>query len=65
MDRQHKILRSLNFEEMGQREETIKDAHKATLNWVLENNETKFLDCLEAEKGIYWVKGKVRILEFK
>jgi hypothetical protein len=62
VDRQQKILRSLIFEEMEQREETIKDAHIATLNWMVEKNETMFIDWLEAEKGVYWLKGKVSVV---
>jgi hypothetical protein len=53
------ILQTLLFEEMEQREETIKDAHKATLDWMFEKEEVKFMKWLETEKGIYWVKGKV------
>jgi hypothetical protein len=44
------------FEEMWQREEAIKDAHKITLNWIFEKNEIKFMGWLEAEDGIYWPK---------
>lgn len=59
--RQQIILQTLVFEEMEQREETIKDAHKATLDWMFEEKETHFAELLEVEKGIYWVKGKVRL----
>lgn len=54
------ILRSLLFEQIFQREENIKDAHQATLDWMFEKNETKFMNWLETGKGIYWVRGKVR-----
>jgi hypothetical protein len=59
---QQKILESLIFEEMEQREENIKDAHKTTLDWIFKRNDTKFVNWLETENGIYWVRGKVRIL---
>ena len=57
---QQAILQTLLFEEMEQREESIKDAHKATLDWMFQKNGTKFKEWLESEKGIYWVRGKVR-----
>jgi hypothetical protein len=53
------ILQTLLFEQMEQREENIKDAYKTTLDWLFEKNETRFMDWLESEQGIYWVKGKV------
>jgi TolA-binding protein len=56
---QQAILQTLLFEEMEQRHETIKDAHKATLDWMFEPNKMKFVEWLETESGIYWVKGKV------
>jgi hypothetical protein len=56
---QQAILQTLLFEEILQREETIKDAHKATLDWMFEKNNTKFVEWLEFKEGIYWVKGKV------
>jgi hypothetical protein len=56
---QQTILQTLLFEEMEQREEAIKDAHKTTLDWMFERNETKFMNWLETGNGIYWVKGKV------
>lgn len=58
---QQKILQTLIFEEMEQREESIKDAHKTTLDWVFKKNETQFMNWLKTEKGIYWVRGKVRV----
>ena len=56
---QQAVLQTLLFEEILQREETIKDAHKATLDWMFEKNKTKFMEWLEFKEGIYWVKGKV------
>ncbi|KAH8745708.1 hypothetical protein BGZ57DRAFT_936187 [Hyaloscypha finlandica] len=55
---QQDVLQSLVFEEMKQREETIKDAHEMTLDWMFENPETGFMGWLKAESGIYWVRGK-------
>lgn len=59
MKHQQEVLQSLVFEEMKQREETIKDAHEMTLNWMFEKPETGFMNWLEADGGIYWVRGKV------
>jgi hypothetical protein len=56
---QQAILQTLLFEGIVQREETIKDAHEATLDRMYENAEIKFVEWLEFEGGIYWVKGKV------
>lgn len=60
LPQQQSILQTLIFEEMEQREETIKDAHKKTLDWMFERNEISFMEWLESEEEIYWVKGKVR-----
>ncbi|PMD42737.1 hypothetical protein L207DRAFT_553693 [Hyaloscypha variabilis F] len=55
---QQAILQTLLFEQMEQREENIKDAHKATLDWMFQKNGAKFMEWLETEEGIYWVRGK-------
>lgn len=62
---EQQILESLVFEEMQLREEAIKDAHKITLDWMFEKGELKFMDWLEAENGIYWIKGKLRSVNSK
>jgi len=59
VDQQQRALQSLVFESMKQREEKIKDAHKSTLTWIFREPETRFMEWLAAENGIYWVKGKV------
>lgn len=56
---QQSRLQTLLFEEMEQREESIKDAHKTTLDWMFEKKKTNFMNWLETEKGVFWVKGKV------
>jgi hypothetical protein len=58
VEREQKILKSLTFKAMKQRQEKIKDAHKRTLGWIFKKPETGFLDWLQTENGIYWVKGK-------
>jgi hypothetical protein len=61
-EQEPQILESLIFEEMHQREEAIKDAHKSTLHRMFDKNDLQFMDWLEAEKGIYWVRGKMRVI---
>ena len=53
------LLQSLTFESMKQREEKIKEAHRTTLGWIFLKSETRLIDWLKTENGIYWVKGKV------
>jgi hypothetical protein len=65
VSQQQILLQTLLFEEIQQREENIKDAHKATLDWMFEKSEIKFMDWLKTEQSIYWVKGKVYVLYLK
>jgi hypothetical protein len=44
VEREQQILESLSFKGMQQQEETIKDAHKSSLDWMFEKNEIKFMD---------------------
>ena len=60
VSQQQIILQTLLFDEIQQREEIIKDAHKETLDWIFKEEESKFMDWLKNQKGIYWVRGKVR-----
>ncbi|KAE9369265.1 hypothetical protein N431DRAFT_469190 [Stipitochalara longipes BDJ] len=57
VEEQQRRLSSPLFEEMKQREETIKDAHKTTLDWMFVKDEFKFMEWLESGAGIFWVKG--------
>jgi len=59
VEQEQRQLGSLAFDSMKEREEKIKDAHKKTLSWVFKNPDTAFMDWLQAQNGIYWVKGKV------
>ncbi|KAF2501406.1 hypothetical protein BU16DRAFT_569487 [Lophium mytilinum] len=58
VEREQRILASLIFDSMKQRQEKIKDAHEQTLAWIFRKPETGFMDWLKSENGIYWVKGK-------
>jgi hypothetical protein len=58
VEQEQKILKSLTFESMKQREEEIKEAHKRTLEWIFKKPETRFMDWLKVDNGIYWVRGK-------
>ena len=58
-EHEQRQLGSLVFGSMKEREEKIKAAYKKTLSWVFKNPDTAFMDWLQAQNGIYWVKGKV------
>jgi hypothetical protein len=57
---QQKILKSLIFDDMKQRQERIHKADTVTLSWIFTEPRTRFMEWLRGENGIYWVKGKVR-----
>lgn len=66
LTKQLKIIQSLCFPTILQREEYIKEAHPATFDWLFENSqglthsgiETTILDWLRSGNGIYWISGK-------
>nr|CEG04811.1 unnamed protein product [Fusarium clavum] len=44
---------------MKERELTIKNAHKDTFHWILEDNDTTgFRNWLVSDKSLYWITGK-------
>ncbi|KAF2194685.1 hypothetical protein K469DRAFT_734449 [Zopfia rhizophila CBS 207.26] len=55
---EQRMVESLTFDSMREREEKIKDAHARTLNWIFEEPDIGFTDWLQTGNGIYWVKGK-------
>ena len=59
---EQRILDSLSFEELRERESSIKRAHENTLDWVFSNPNTRFLRWLESENDVYWVQGRVSLL---
>ncbi|KAF8242251.1 hypothetical protein K440DRAFT_639383 [Wilcoxina mikolae CBS 423.85] len=58
LEREQKILESLNYESMNQRHSDIKKAYKETLRWTFDNPEIRLLDWLSSGDGIYWISGK-------
>ena len=55
---EQRILDSLSFEELRERESSVKLAHEETLDWVFTNPETHFAEWLARRNGIYWLQGK-------
>ncbi|KAK7976616.1 hypothetical protein PG989_015079 [Apiospora arundinis] len=66
MDKQHAIIRSLNFESRSCRYEGITKAHEKTFQWVLKEAESldpelasgSMIEWLRHGQGIYWISGK-------
>ncbi|KAF2868732.1 hypothetical protein BDV95DRAFT_549072 [Massariosphaeria phaeospora] len=58
LDMQRQILQGLVYDQMKHREDMIKKAHQETLQWIFDGADSKFVDWLEQENSIYWVKGK-------
>ena len=58
--REHKLLRSLHFKTITMRESKIPEAHARTFEWIFskDNEDSKFLEWLENENGVFWVMGK-------
>ncbi|ETS84247.1 hypothetical protein PFICI_02272 [Pestalotiopsis fici W106-1] len=55
------VLRSLRFEQMGSRQQSIKRAHAQTCQWFFETREYKsWLDTNKSQEhgGFLWIKGK-------
>jgi len=53
------FISRLCYDTMQERELTIKDAHKGTLRWIFEENDTTgFKNWLVSDKPLYWITGK-------
>ncbi|KAB5586139.1 hypothetical protein GE09DRAFT_55401 [Coniochaeta sp. 2T2.1] len=60
------VLDSLDYQDRQLREDTIKDAHKATFEWIYSDTSAqetgaerhRFLDWLEKGDGYFWINGK-------
>ncbi|KAB5582427.1 hypothetical protein GE09DRAFT_1277841 [Coniochaeta sp. 2T2.1] len=60
------VLDSLDYQDRQLREETIKDAHKATFEWIYSDTSAqetgaerhRFLDWLQNQDGYFWINGK-------
>lgn len=59
IDIEQRQLGSLTYESMKERkEDSIKDAHPFTLNWLFESPSIGFTEWLRSGTGIYWIRGK-------
>lgn len=55
-----RVLRTLAFEPMSDRESRIAEAHKKTFEWVFDSRKTQFRPWLESEStgDVFWITGK-------
>lgn len=57
-----RILKSLHFGQVKERESDIMDAHGESLGWVFDPssdvNFVRWLSSSDVSKGIYWITGK-------
>lgn len=57
-------MNSLHFDEIQKRQESIKDAHRNTFEWIFDQSTQSlgrwdnFVNWLEKGQGIYWINGK-------
>ncbi|KAF4967636.1 hypothetical protein FSARC_4831 [Fusarium sarcochroum] len=58
------FVQRIRYDNMQERELTIKDAHEGTFRWIFESNGDAstlpigFKEWLESDDGIYWITGK-------
>jgi hypothetical protein len=58
------VMESLFFPDIHSRQETIKEAHRNTFQWIFETNSqqtqswSNFAEWLQNGQGIYWISGK-------
>ena len=59
-----RVLKSLHYNRMKQRQETIDEAYTRTFNWIFDEDPdstrpwSNFVRWLERYEGVYWVNGK-------
>lgn len=59
-----RILKSLHYEHITEREANVKDAQLHTFEWIFDDafskvgSQTRFVDWMEFGEGIYWISGK-------
>ncbi|ROW04506.1 hypothetical protein VMCG_05045 [Cytospora schulzeri] len=57
--KKEKILRTLHYDQLWDREYSITDAHTKTFQWIFgAHSAFKFREWLQEESGIYWITGK-------
>ncbi|KAE9570547.1 hypothetical protein CGMCC3_g13387 [Colletotrichum fructicola] len=52
------LVRSLNFEQIYDRELDIRQAHDNTFQWIFQDSSLRFNEWLQSEHGLYWISGK-------
>ncbi|KAL0938096.1 uncharacterized protein CTRU02_207827 [Colletotrichum truncatum] len=58
VEKKQRILQSLRFVQMRDRQNAILPHHEATFNWIFEHHNTTFPKWLESEGDIFWIRGK-------
>jgi hypothetical protein len=53
-----RVLQSLLFEEIRQREDQIHNAYAKTFTWIFQDDSTPFKQWLTSGNGTFWVSGK-------
>ncbi|KAG9231323.1 hypothetical protein BJ875DRAFT_341900, partial [Amylocarpus encephaloides] len=54
-----RILKSLHFKQLKERQSEVREAHKNTFEWIFDvTSGINFALWLEGENGIYWIAGK-------
>ncbi|KAI9680234.1 MAG: hypothetical protein M1822_007233 [Bathelium mastoideum] len=54
-----KILGSLYFMQMKERQSDVAQAHRTTFEWIFkQKTDVNFMDWLQHSNGIYWISGK-------
>ncbi|KAF5484946.1 hypothetical protein CGCS363_v014015 [Colletotrichum siamense] len=57
-EKARRIVRSLHFEQIHNRESDIRDAHENTFEWVFRDSTSHFNEWLHREHGLYRISGK-------
>ncbi|WQF87731.1 Putative NACHT nucleoside triphosphatase, P-loop containing nucleoside triphosphate hydrolase [Colletotrichum destructivum] len=58
VNKQQRILESLQFDKIRMRQEAIKENYGATFRWIFDPANTSFSRWLTSENGIFWIRGK-------
>ncbi|KAI9699179.1 MAG: hypothetical protein M1820_007258 [Bogoriella megaspora] len=58
-DKIWKILQTLHFKQMKERQSDVAEAHRDTFEWIFKKQTNiNFIDWLQSSNGIYWISGK-------
>ncbi|KAF2164987.1 hypothetical protein M409DRAFT_56331 [Zasmidium cellare ATCC 36951] len=58
VEKQLRVLGSLQFPEMHMRHSAIPEAYRGTLSWIYDKNATKVRSWLQSLDGLFWINGK-------